>query len=118
MAKTQKERDDDLKDRRAKFEEKELRHRVRPGIQQAVQRIRNRADKIAISELLQIAILKMDLMDDAELDAFLKYPRHDVLVSEDVARAIYDHGVRSILNSPDQDVTDEVIAPRLSAAIC
>lgn len=111
MAKTQKERDDDLKDRRAKFAEKELRHRVRPGIELAVQRIRNRADKIAISELLQIAILKMDLMTDEELTGFLKYPRHDVLVSSDVAQAIYDHGLRSIMNNPDQDPSDEIERP-------
>lgn len=111
MAMTQQQRDDALKDRRTRFAEKELRHRVRPGIEQAVQRIRNRADKIAISELLQIAILKMDLMNDAELDAFLKYPRHDVLVTDDVARAIYDHGVRSIMNSPDQDESDEIERP-------
>ena len=111
MAKTQKERDEDMKDRRAKFAEKELRRRVRPGIEQAIQRIQNRAAKITVSELLQIAILKMDLMNDADLDTFLKYPRHDVLVSEKVARAIYDHGVRSIMNNPDQDPSDEIERP-------
>lgn len=111
MAKSQKERDDDLKGRRAKFAEKELRHRVRPGIEMAVQRIQGRADKISVSELLQIAILKMDLMSDEELTSFLKYPRHDVLVSDEVARAIYDHGVRSMMNNPDQDPSDEIERP-------
>ncbi|MEX5537937.1 hypothetical protein ALP72_02095 [Pseudomonas coronafaciens pv. coronafaciens] len=113
MVLTQKQRDDKLKETRAKFAEKELRHRVRPGIEQAIQRIRDRADGIAVSELLQIATMKMDLMDDAELSAFLTYPRHEILVSESVARAIYDHGIRSILNSPDQDTSDEITAPTL-----
>ncbi len=63
-----------------------------------------------VSEVLQIAIMKMDLMDDEELDAFLTYPRHEIEVSESVARAIYDAGVRNI-RSADQDASDKVISP-------
>lgn len=115
MALTQEQRNDNLKEKRAKFAEKELRHRVRPGIEQAIQRIRDRASKIAVSELLQISVMKMDLMSDKELTGFLSYPRHEILVSEAVARKIYDHGVRSILNNPDPDPSDEVTHPVTSA---
>jgi len=111
MALTQKQRDENLKATRAKFAEKELRHRVRPGIEQAVQRIRARARKIAVSELLQIAVMKMDLMGDEELDAFLTYPRHEIVVSESVAQKIYDHGVKSILSNPAPDASDEILKP-------
>ncbi|UZS65610.1 hypothetical protein [Pseudomonas syringae] len=111
MALTQEQRNDKLKEKRAKFAEKELRHRVRPGIEQAIQRIRDRASKIAVSELLQIAVMKIDLMSDEDLTAFLTYPRHEILVSESVAQKIYDHGVRSILSNPDPDASDEIWKP-------
>ncbi|MCF5714285.1 hypothetical protein I9H06_16590 [Pseudomonas tremae] len=111
MALTQEQRNDNLKEKRAKFAEKELRHRVRPGIEQVIQRIRDRASKIAVSELLQISVMKMDLMSDEELTEFLTYPRHEILVSESVAREIYDHGVRSIMSNPDRDEADEIEAP-------
>jgi hypothetical protein len=38
--------------------------------------------------------MKKGMMSDEELQLFLKYPRHTILVSEDVAHEIYDHGVR------------------------
>ena len=111
MAMTPEERNEKLAIKRAKFAEKELRHRVRPGIEEKITRIKERAGKIETSELLQIAIMKMDLMSDDELTAFLTYPRHTILVSPDVARVIYDHGVGSIMNNPDQDEDDEIERP-------
>ncbi|WP_095093886.1 hypothetical protein [Pseudomonas sp. Irchel 3A5] len=111
MAMTPTQRNDKLKGRRTKFAEKELRHRVRPGIEQAIGRISARAGKIATSEMLQIAVLKMDLMGDEELSAFLRYPRHEIIVSESVARDIYDHGARCIMVNPDQEPEDEIIPP-------
>lgn len=111
MAMTSEERSQRLAIKRAKFAEKELRHRVRPGIEQAIKRISERAAKMETSEMLQIAVMKMDLMTDDELAAFLTYPRHTILVSPDVARDIYDHGVRSIMNNPDQDEDDEIERP-------
>jgi hypothetical protein len=111
MAMSQEQRNEKLATKRAKFAEKELRHRVRPGIEEALRRVRARADDIETSELLQVAIMKMDLMGDEELRLFAEYPRHEILVSESVAREIYDHGVRSILNHPDQDLDDEIESP-------
>ncbi|UXZ98862.1 hypothetical protein K3169_13825 [Pseudomonas phytophila] len=111
MAMDQNQRNEKLAAKRAKFAEKELRHRVRPGIEEALKRLRARADDIETSELLQVAILKMDLMGDEDLSQFLKYPRHEIIVSESVAREIYDHGVRCISNNPDQDEDDEIERP-------
>jgi hypothetical protein len=111
MAASQEDRNKKLADKRAKVAEKELRHRVRPGIEQAVARIRKRGAGIATTELLQIAIMKMDLMDDAELSGFLKYPRHEIIVSQDVAQEIYQFGLRSVTSNPDQDPDDEIEAP-------
>jgi hypothetical protein len=38
--------------------------------------------------------MKMDLMSDEELQAFLSYPRHEIVVSENVAQDIYRSGRR------------------------
>lgn len=106
-----KERNEKLAAKRAKFAEKELRHRVRPGIEEALKRVRARAEDMETSELLQVAIMKMDLMEDEELRLFVKYPRHKIMVRETVAREIYDHGVGVILNNSDQDEDDEIERP-------
>lgn len=74
--------------KRAKNAEKELRHRVRPGIEQALNRVRQRGKTPIISEVIQIAIMKMDLMGDEELQAFLTYPSHEIMISENVARKL------------------------------
>lgn len=117
MAMTPEQRNDKLKAKRAKFAEKELRHRVRPGIEEALKRVKDRAGEMETSELLQITIMNMDLMSDEGLSEFLKYPRHEIIVSESVAREIYDHGVRCILSNPDQDANDEIeIPPQLHAS--
>ncbi|WP_213881246.1 hypothetical protein [Pseudomonas sp. dw_358] len=113
MAKTQEQRNDELAERRAKFAEKELRHRVRPGIEQAMARVKFRSKGMSISEILQVNIMKMDMMDDAELTEHLRYPRHKIMVSESVAQAIYDGGLRSILSTSDREDDDEILPPKL-----
>lgn len=117
MGMTQKERDAKVAAKRASVAEKELRHRVRPGIEKAVARIRKRGAGITTTEMLQVAIIKMDLMDDAELNEFLKYPRHEIMVSKNVAEEIYQFGVRSVMCNPDQDPDDEIEAPQQSANV-
>ncbi|MBX8534580.1 hypothetical protein K5D33_07555 [Pseudomonas cichorii] len=107
MAMSQQERDAKAASKRLAYAEKELRHRVRPGIEQAITRIRNRSAKITTSELLQIAVMKMDLMSDEELRQFLLYPRHEILISENVAR---EFEAKSLLMI-QQDPGDEIEAP-------
>ncbi len=89
MAKTVQERSAKAAQKRMAVAEKELRHKVRPGIEQAVERIQLRGRVSIISEVLQIAIMKMDLMADDELAAFLSYPRHEIVINENVARAFH-----------------------------
>ena len=88
MAKTVQERSAKAAQKRLAVAEKELRHKVRPGIERAMERIRLRGQVPIISEVLQIAIMKMDLMADDELTAFLSYPRHNFRRFENVARRI------------------------------
>lgn len=109
MALTQKQRDDRTALKRHKAGEEELRHRVRPGIKKAIQRIRDRAERIEVSELLQIATMKMDLMSDEELADFLTYPRHEIMISENVAADFHSKSMLMI----QQDPGDEVVEPKL-----
>lgn len=107
MAKTVQERSAKAAQKRLAVAEKELRHKVRPGIEQAMERICARGKTPIISEVLQIAIIKMDLMADGELIEFLQYPRHEIVISENVAREFYCMS----LNELRKDPGDEVIAP-------
>lgn len=107
MAKSVQERSAKAAQKRLAVAEKELRHKVRPGIEQAIERIRLRGQVPIISEVLQIAIMKMDLMTDEELAAFLSYPRHEIVISENVARAFHSESLRELHNDPG----DEYFSP-------
>lgn len=107
MSKTVKERSAKAAQKRLAVAEKELRHKVRPGIEQAMERIRKRGQVPIISEVLQIAIMKMDLMADDELTAFLSYPRHKIVISENVAREFHIQSLAEL----KRDSGDEKITP-------
>ncbi|QJI28668.1 hypothetical protein HKK55_08025 [Pseudomonas sp. ADAK18] len=103
MAKSVQERSAKAAQKRLAVAEKELRHKVRPGIEQAMERIRLRGQVPIISEVLQIAIMKMDLMADDELAAFLSYPRHEIVIDERVAREFHDQSLRYLNKDPGDD---------------
>ena len=107
MAKSVQERSAKASQKRRAVAEKELRHKVRPGIEQALERIRLRGQVPIISEVLQIAIMKMDVMEDDQLIEFLRYPRHEIVISENVARAFHNQSLLEIRKKPG----DEIIAP-------
>lgn len=111
MAKSVQERSAKAAAKRLLVAEKELRHKVRPGIEQAMGRIRARSKITTISEVLQIAVMKMDLMDDDELKAFLSYPRHEILISENVARDFHNESLKELLADPG----DEIVEPKSSS---
>lgn len=107
MAKTVQERSAKAAQKRLAVAEKELRHKVRPGIEQAMERICARGKTPIISEVLQIAIMKMDLMGDDELIEFLLYPRHEIVISENVARDFHNQSLSEIRKRPG----DEILSP-------
>ena len=108
MAKTAQERSAKAAAKRIAVAEKELRHRVRPGIEQAMERIRLRGKVPIISEVLQIAIMKMDLMADDDLIGFLRYPRHEIVISENVAREFYRQSLIEIRKNPGHEIAQPV----------
>ena len=105
MAKSVQERSARAAQKRLAVAEKELRHKVRPGIEQAIERICVRGKTPIISEVLQIAIMKMDLMADDELAAFLSYPRHEIVISENVAREFHNQSLSELKRDPGDEIT-------------
>lgn len=112
MAMTPRERNEKSAKKKKAAGEKELRHKVRPGIQEALVRVKERSRMSITSELLQVAIMKMDLMTDEELASFTRYPRHEIMLSEKVARRFNDDSIKSILGNPDQEEDDQIEAPK------
>lgn len=115
MAKTTQERHAKAAKKRERLGEKELRHKVRPGIHQAMDRIRTRSGTEEISEVLQLAILKMDAMTDAELIEFLTPPRHEVTISKSL-RERFDNESRREAGHHSDDGEYQVIEPKHSPA--
>ena len=107
MAKSVRERSAKAAQKRLAVAEKELRHKVRPGIQQAIERICARGQTPIISEVLQIAIMKMDLMPDDELISFLRYPRHAIVINENVALEFHNQSLAELRHDPG----DEIVKP-------
>ncbi|MNN38187.1 hypothetical protein D3C81_1521710 [compost metagenome] len=110
MAKNTQQRSEKAAEKREKVGEKELRHRVRPGIHQAMDRIRTRSGTEEISEVIQLAILKMDAMTDAELIEFLKPPRHEITISKTL-RDKFDNESRREAGHHGDDSEYEVVEP-------
>ena len=111
MAKSTKERSATAAKKREQYDERELRHKVRPGIHQAMDRIRERSGTEEISEVLQLAILKMDAMTDAELIEFLTPPRNKFELTE-TWRARFDNESRREAGHHRDDSEYEVVEPR------
>lgn len=110
MAKSTQERSAKAAKKREQYDEKELRHRVRVGIHQAMDRIRERSGTEEISEVMQLAILKMDAMTDAELIEFLKPPRHKVTISKTL-RERFDNESRREAGHHGDDSEYEIVEP-------
>lgn len=109
MAKSVQERSAKAAQKRLAVAEKELRHKVRPGIEQAIDRICARGKTPIIGEVLQIAIMKMDLMADDELMAFLSYPRHEIVISENVAREFHNQSLAELKRDPGDEAFNPTV---------
>ena len=110
MAKSTQERSAKAAKKREQYDERELRHKVRPGIHQAMDRIRTRSRTEEISEVLQLDILKMDAMTDAELVKFLKPPRNKFEITE-AWRERFDNESRREAGTHGKDSEYEVVEP-------
>lgn len=113
MAKSTQERSEKAATKRVKVGEKELRHKVRPGIHQMMDRIKERSGVTQISEVLQTAIIKMDAMTDADLIEFLPHERHEITISKTLRDEFDNESRREALHHGDDNDDGEyhVIEP-------
>ena len=63
-------------------------------------RIRSRSTVTTNSEVLELDVMKMDLMGDEELKLCLSYPRHEFLISENVARIFRTDSLNKFQDDP------------------
>ena len=87
-AMTQKERDAKAAAKRAAAGEVELRHRVRPGIRAKLADLMVWHGIEEISEAVQLLILNAHALGPEGSAHLLAVPRHDIEISENVARAL------------------------------
>lgn len=94
MAKTQAERDAAAAEKRKRMGEEELRHRVRPGVRAKLEELMRWHDIEEMAEAVQLLILNVHALGPEESTALLAIPRHEITLSESVARRLDAEGRR------------------------
>lgn len=94
MAKTGKERSAKTAEKRIEYDEKELRHRLRFGTRQKLEKLMAWNDIEEISEAIQNLILNAHTLGPTLSYQAIESPRHKITVSENVARMIHSAGQR------------------------
>ncbi|WP_047275884.1 hypothetical protein [Pseudomonas lundensis] len=107
MALSQKQRDERTSLRRSKAQEEELRLRVRPGTRQALAELMEWAGIEEQGEALTLMIHHLHAMGAAKCQPLLNPPRHEIEISQNVAREFRNKSLLAIQKDPG----DEIIEP-------
>ncbi|GJN50806.1 hypothetical protein [Pseudomonas tohonis] len=92
MAKTSQQRSADAAARRKERGEVELRHRVRPGILSMLRDLMNWGGISEIAECIQLLIMNIHALGPEGAKRFLAVPRHEIHITESVARQLNQAG--------------------------
>ncbi|WCD79185.1 hypothetical protein [Pseudomonas sp. TUM22785] len=92
MAKTSQQRSADAAARRKERGEVELRHRVRPGILSMLRDLMSWGAITEIAECIQLLIMNIHALGPEGAKRFLAVPRHEITISESVARKLTQSG--------------------------
>ncbi|MEE5138715.1 hypothetical protein V2J83_24760 [Pseudomonas alliivorans] len=113
MALTQKQRDERRREKEAKLGAEELRIKALSGERQMVLEIMAWTDDSEQASVILASVRYMHSLGPEGSREAMSTLRalHKIEVSDSVAREIYDHGVRSIMNNPDQCEDDEIERP-------
>lgn len=103
MAKSQEERSAKSTAKRKEFDEKELRHRVRPGIHQKLADLMEWHGITEQSEAIQLLIMNAHALGPEGSAPALAIPRHDIHISRNVARQLQAHGIRQAAREEKQE---------------
>lgn len=88
MAMTSQQRSAKAAEKRRQLGEVELRHRVRPGIFAMIKDLMSWGALSEIAELIQLLIMNVHALGPEGARRFLDVPRHEITVSENVARML------------------------------
>lgn len=114
VAKSQQERDAKAIAKREELDEKELRHRCRRGTRQRLEELMAWHGFTEQAEVIQLLIWNIhDLGPDGSAEA-LKIPRHEIEVSENVARRIYRLGKQDAAKLDQAEELTEPGSPETS----
>lgn len=101
MAKTQQQRDEERRDREAKAQVEDLRLKVRPGTKQALTEIKAWAEVEENGEAMTLLIHRIHELGPEAARHFLSAPRHEIVVSDFVARRLDQFRIGRELRAPD-----------------
>ncbi|MNJ65275.1 hypothetical protein D3C77_612790 [compost metagenome] len=107
MAMTQQERDEKRRTKAAKLQEEDLRLKVRPGTKQALTDIMDWADVEENGEAMTLMIHRIHELGREAAMHFLSAPRHEIVVSDFVARRLDQFRIGRELRAPDLMIGDD-----------
>lgn len=92
MTATQRQRSAKTAAKREALDERELRHRVRPGILAILAELMEWGEHTERTECLQTLLLNVHALGHDQAAALLQPPRHEIHISPAVARQLYQQG--------------------------
>lgn len=107
MAKTQKQRDDERRDKEAKAQVEDLRLKVRQGTKQALTEIKAWANVEENGEAMTLLIHRIHELGPEAARHFLSAPRHEIVVSDFVAQRLDQFRIARQMREPILAVGDD-----------
>ena len=107
MAKTVQERSAKTARKRVALAEEELRLRVRPGTRQALADLMEWSGITEQGEAMTLMIHHLHALGSAKCQPLLNPPRHEIEISQNVAREFHNKSLLAIQHDPG----DEIIEP-------
>ncbi|MBZ3666595.1 regulator of G-protein signaling domain-containing protein [Pseudomonas monteilii] len=107
MAKTQKQRDDERRDKEAKAQVEDLRLKVRQGTKQALTEIKAWASVEENGEAMTLLIHRIHELGPEAARHFLSAPRHKISISKIVERRLDQFRISRELRAPDLMLGDD-----------
>ena len=110
MPQSQQERDAKAEAKRKALGEEELRHRVRPGTKAKLAELMAWHGITEQAEAVQLLILNAHALGPEASATALAMPRHEIQISENVARTFHQKSIAQIQRQPIEE-GDQIIAP-------
>ena len=103
MAKSEQEHSAKAAEKRIQYDEKELRHRLRPGTRQKLDDLMAWNGIKEINEAVQNLILNAHTLGPTLSYQAIQSPRHKVQISENVARMFRNESLRELRKDPGDE---------------